>query len=256
MHDKRLKLPKHMLVHPPFGIPPRGCVKELSVSLRKRGGRARDTGRITVRHRGGGFKRRIRLVDTKRSFEDSYKVIRIEHDPNRSSKIALVQNVKNGNLAYILAHIGIKAGDIIKPFVKDQTVNEGQFPGQTIPLADISVGTQIYNIETGPGKGGALVRSAGTFATLVGKEGRFAMVKLPSKAIKKMAINCRATIGRVSNPDWHLRVIGKAGRNRNLGWRPTVRGVAMNAVDHPHGGGKGGKSKGNHSQSPWGKICK
>lgn len=256
MHEKKLKPPKHMIIRSPFSLPPRGCVKELSVPLRKRGGRARDTGRITVRHRGGGFKRRIRLVDTKRLFDDPYNVIRIEHDPNRSSKIALVQNRKNGNLAYILAYVGIKKGDVIRPFIKNEMSSEGQFPGQTMSLANVSIGTQIHNIENRPGGGGALVRSAGTLATLVGKENGMAIIKLPSKAMKKLKLECRATIGRVSNPDWHLRVIGKAGRNRNLGWRPTVRGVAMNAIDHPHGGGKGGKSKGNHSQSPWGKICK
>lgn len=175
-------------------------------------------------------------------------VVRIEHDPNRSAKIALVRDTETRQLSYVLAWDGCKEGDVVTP--------TGQHPGSTMALRDIALGTTIHNIENRPGQGGQLCRSAGCKAVLVGKEGLFGSVKLPSGVIRKVNLDCRATIGVVSNPEWHLRVIGKAGRSRNLGIRPTVRGVAMNANDHPHGGGKGGKSKGKPSQSPWGKICK
>lgn len=253
MLNNRITLPPHMCRPVPLKeqpIPPEGCVKELSVALRKKGGRNHH-GKITVRHRGGGFKRRIRILDRVRDNQSAQEVIRIDHDPNRSGKIALVRDALSGKFSYILACDGMKQGDTI-------TNDKMQLPGSTLELAKIAVGTVIHNIEIRPGNGGQLVRSAGTKASLVGKDpdGCYCTIKLPSGKTKKVLLACRATIGTVSNPDWHLRVIGKAGRNRNLGIRPTVRGVAMNPVDHPHGGGKGGRSKGTHSQSPWGKICK
>ncbi len=253
MTSKNITIPQHMckpLAPIDMPIPPKGCVKELSVSLRKKGGRNHH-GKITVRHRGGGFKRRIRLVDTIRGSSNPQVVIRIEHDPNRSAKIALVRDKVTGVFSYILASQDMKEGMVIES-------NKMQLSGATLKLSYMAVGTTIHNVEITPGKGGQLVRSAGTHATLVGKDpgNKFCTIKLPSGKTKKVLLSCRATIGIVSNPDWHLRVIGKAGRNRNLGIRPTVRGVAMNPIDHPHGGGKGGRSKGRPSQSPWGKICK
>jgi large subunit ribosomal protein L2 len=250
MHERNLTPPSHLFnVDLKKIIPRKGCHPELSIALRKKGGRNHH-GKITCRHRGGGFKRRIRLLDTKRTSNGVLKVIRLEHDPNRSAKIALVQD-SEGTLSYLLAWDGAKAGDSIE--------NSGlQLSGSTRPLSQIAIGTIIHNIEVLPGRGGQLCRSAGTKAVLVGHDpdGRYCSVKLPSGKIRKVLLTCRATIGSVGNSEWHLRVIGKAGRNRNLGWRPTVRGVAMNQNDHPHGGGKGGRSKGIPSQSPWGKICK
>ncbi|PJF18356.1 50S ribosomal protein L2 [Paramicrosporidium saccamoebae] len=245
MHARQLPFPEHMLdIDPLTVIPVRGAHPALSVALRKKGGRNHH-GKITCRHRGGGFKRRIRLLDKSRLAKG--QVVRIEHDPNRSAKIALVKGV-DGRVFYVLAWDGCKAGDTV-----DMT---GQRNGTTLSLLDIALGTTIHNIETRPGQGGQLCRSAGTKAVLVGKSGGEASIKLPSGVIRKLSLQCRATIGVVGNAEWHLRILGKAGRRRNLGWRPTVRGVAMNANDHPHGGGKGGRSKGKPSQSPWGKICK
>lgn len=220
--------------------------------LRKTGGRNHH-GKITVRHRGGGFKRRIRILDTERkdSADRSWIVERIEHDPNRSAKIALVRGKDSQEFKYILATERMKAGTIINN-------NQGPQDGACMALKDIPLGSQIHSIECSPGRGGQLVRSAGTCATLVGKDldGIKGSVRLPSGKTKKLLLSCRAVLGRVSNVEWQNRVIGKAGRSRNLGRRPTVRGVAMNAVDHPHGGGKGGRSKGKPSQSIWGWVCK
>jgi large subunit ribosomal protein L2 len=249
-----IPIPEHMckpLTDLQKPIPPRGCVEELSVALRKKAGRNHH-GKITVRHRGGGFKRRIRLLDKVRKYDNQQNVIRLEHDPNRSAKIALIRDSVSGKFSYVLASAGMEPGTTIGGS------QSSQLPGSTLPLSSIAIGTTIHNIETKPGAGGKLVRSAGTHASLVGKDpdNKYCTIKLPSGGTKKILMTCRATIGSVSNPDWHLRVIGKAGRNRNLGIRPTVRGVAMNPIDHPHGGGKGGRSKGRPSQSPWGKICK
>lgn len=253
MAKNNITIPTHMckpLTALEKPIPPKGCVKELSVALRKKAGRNHH-GVITVRHRGGGFKRRIRLLDTSRNSNNPQSIIRLEHDPNRSGKLALIRDTVTGEFSYVLACQGMEPGATINN-------NSVQLPGSSLKLSHIAIGTTIHNIEIRPGNGGQLVRSAGTHATLVGKDldKRFCTIKLPSGKTKKVLLSCRATIGAVSNPDWHLRVIGKAGRNRNLGIRPTVRGVAMNPIDHPHGGGKGGRSKGTHSQSPWGKICK
>ena len=250
MYACGLKIPAHFFKPDLTVIPEEGCVKHLSIPLRKKGGR-NNTGRITVRHRGGGFKRRIRLLDTKRDFPASQKVIRIEHDPNRSAKIALIQSIENKELRYILASKGMKPGMIIEN-------NKAPIEGVTLEMSLIPSGLPIHNIEICPQEGGKLVRSAGNSAYIVGRDQERSRisVKLPSGKIKELSGACRATVGAVGNEDWQLRIIGKAGRNRNLGIRPSVRGVAMNAVDHPHGGGKGGKSKGKPSQSPWGKICK
>lgn len=234
-------------------LPKPGALKGSSVPLRKTGGRNHH-GKITVRHRGGGFKRRIRLLDTKRNDEfgkEAWTVERIEHDPNRSAKIALIRGNTSQEFRYILATEKMKSGSVISN-------TQGPQDGTCLVLKDIPLGSQIHSIESTPGRGGQLVRAAGTCATLVGKDldGVKGSVRLPSGNIKKLFLTCRAVIGRVSNIDWQNRVIGKAGRSRNLGRRPTVRGVAMNAVDHPHGGGKGGRSKGKPSQSIWGWVCK
>lgn len=254
MHNAKVKIPDHLLnIDPLTVVPDKGAHPCLSYALRKKGGRNHH-GKITVRHRGGGFKRRIRIIDTIRNTPANVKstVIRIEHDPNRSSKIALIRNHESNRLSYVLAWTGCKEGDV---FQNDPTY---QNPGATLPLSTIALGSEIHNIEMRPGHGGQLARSAGCKAVLVGRDSEkgIAVIRMPSGKIIRINMRCSATIGVVGNREWHLRVIGKAGRMRNLGWRPSVRGVAMNAVDHPHGGGKGGRSKGNHSQSPWGKICK
>lgn len=266
MYRKKVQLPLHLLNTDPLTIiPPKGAHPALSTALRKKGGRNHH-GKITCRHRGGGFKRRIRVLDRSRSAPGSYRVVRIEHDPNRSAKLALMQETTTKQCSYWLAWDGIEPEQVVKcgqsqnGNVHAAGMNLGilQLPGTTHLLRDIALGTTIYNIELTPGKGGQLCRSAGCKATLVGKDpdGKHCSIKLPSDKIRKVRMACRASIGVVSNPTWHLRIVGKAGRTRNLGIRPTVRGVAMNARDHPHGGGKGGKSKGKPSQSPWGKICK
>ena len=248
-------LPAHWFLNPGLSsteLPKPGALKGWSVPLRKTGGRNHH-GKITVRHRGGGFKRRIRILDTSRKDfnEESWTVERIEHDPNRSGKIALIRGKDSGALRYILASEKMQIGALISN-------SQGPQDGACLALKDIPLGSQIHSIECNPGRGGQLVRSAGTCATLVGKDldGVRGSVRLPSGANKKLLLACRAVIGRVGNIDWQNRVIGKAGRNRNLGRRPSVRGVAMNAVDHPHGGGKGGRSKGKPSQSIWGWVCK
>ncbi len=247
-------LPSHWFIKPPVSdiLPRPGALKGWSEPLRKTGGRNHH-GKITVRHRGGGFKRRIRILDTARKdfSSEAWKVERIEHDPNRSAKIALVRGQQSGELRYILATEKMQVDSIVSN-------TQGPKDGACMSLKEIPLGSQIHSIESSPGRGGQLVRAAGTCATLVGKDldGVKGSVRLPSGSIKKLLLTCRAVIGRVGNIDWQNRVIGKAGRNRNLGKRPTVRGVAMNAVDHPHGGGKGGRSKGKPTQSIWGWVCK
>jgi large subunit ribosomal protein L2 len=219
--------------------------KPLTVSKRRIHGRNND-GHITVRHRGGGHKRRYRLIDFKRDkFGVPARVATIEYDPNRSAFIALL-HYADGEKRYILAPHGLKVG---------QTVVSGPeadiLVGNALPLRNIPVGTTIHNIELRPGKGGQLVRSAGSAAQLLAKEGDYAHVRLPSGEIRLIHLNCMATIGQVSNLDHENVSLGKAGRKRWLGIRPTTRGIAMNPIDHPHGGGEG-RSKGNHPQTPWG----
>lgn len=206
-------------------------------------------GRITVRHRGGGAKRKYRVIDFKR-YKDGMKatVQSIEYDPNRSANIALLQ-YEDGEKTYIIAPLGLKAGDVV-------VSGEGSDikPGNAMEIKDIPVGTLIYNVELYPGKGGQLVRSAGNTAQLMAKENGYAQVRLPSGEVRMVRLDCRATIGQVGNIDYENINIGKAGRKRHMGFRPTVRGVVMNPNDHPHGGGEGKSPIGMPSPvTPWGK---
>jgi large subunit ribosomal protein L2 len=225
-------------------------VKELTEGKREQGGR-NNAGRITVRHRGGGHKRRFRIIDFKRTKRDvPAEVVRLEYDPNRSGFIALVK-YEDGELSYILAPQRLKAGDKI---VAGERVDVK--PGNAMPMRNIPVGTIIHNVELKAGKGGQLARSAGTYVQLVGRDAGYALLRLSSGEVRRVRGECLATIGAVSNPDEQNIVIGKAGRSRWLGKRPTVRGVAMNPIDHPHGGGEGRTSGGRHPVTPWGKGTK
>ena len=223
--------------------------KSLSVSLKKNAGR-NNQGKITVRHRGGGHKRKYRLVDFKRNSKDGMpaKVIGIEYDPNRTANIALICYL-DGTKSYIIAPQGLTDG---------MTVMNGPEAevriGNCLPLENIPVGTQVHNIELLPGKGGQMVRSAGNSAQLMAKEGKYATLRLPSGEMRMVPIKCRATVGVVGNGDHNLINIGKAGRKRHMGIRPTVRGSVMNPNDHPHGGGEGKTGIGRPGPStPWGK---
>lgn len=211
-----------------------------------------NQGRMTVRGRGGAHKRLYRIIDFKRDKRGMWaKVVSIEYDPNRTCWIALL-HYEDGEKRYIIAPEGLKVGDKVMSG-EDAPIQVGN----ALPLAKIPVGMEIHNIELKPGRGGQLVRSAGTAAKLEAKEGKYAIVKLPSGEIRLINLNCYATIGRVSNADHENIVIGKAGRNRWKGWRPITRGMVMNPVDHPHGGGEGGKQKGYpYPMSPWGWHCK
>lgn len=224
--------------------------KSLTAPLKSTGGR-NAKGRLTVRHKGGGHKRLYRIVDFKRIHDNvPAKVAAIEYDPNRSANIALL-HYADGRKAYIIAPHNLKVGDkVVSGPEADIKV------GNTLPLKDIPVGTMIHNVELRPGKGGQLARSAGTVAQLMAKEGAYAHVRLPSGEVRLVHVNCRATIGQVSNLDYDNVVLGKAGRSRWLGIRPTVRGSVMNPVDHPHGGGEGRAPIGRkYPVSPWGKIA-
>ncbi|ABY92172.1 MAG: 50S ribosomal protein L2 [Caldanaerobacter subterraneus] len=222
--------------------------KSLVVTLTKTGGR-NVYGRITVRHRGGGHKRKYRIIDFKRDKDGiPGKVAAIEYDPNRTAYIALIHYL-DGEKRYIIAPYGLKVGDII-----ESGENVDIKVGNALPLRNIPVGTIIHNIELIPGKGGQLVRAAGTAAQLMAKEGDYVQVRMPSGEIRLIKADCRATIGQVSNLDHENVKIGKAGRSRWLGIRPTVRGSAMNPVDHPHGGGEGKAPIGHPGPlTPWGK---
>jgi large subunit ribosomal protein L2 len=223
--------------------------KRLLAPLKKSGGR-NNRGRMTNRHRGGGHKRRLRIIDLKRTRDGIPAVVAsLEYDPNRSAYIALLHYV-DGDKAYILAPEGVKTGDKIEcgPTADIK-------PGNALPLKNIPVGTIVHAIELKPGAGAQLARGAGVQAQLMAKEGKFALLKLPSGEQRMVQAECRATIGQVGNLDHENISIGKAGRSRWLGKRSHVRGVAMNPVDHPHGGGEG-RSKGNHPQSPWGMPAK
>ena len=224
--------------------------KSLLRPLKKTGGR-NNLGRITVRHRGGGHKRRYRLIDFKRDkFDVPAKVATIEYDPNRSARISLL-HYADGEKRYIIAPQGLNVGDVV---VAGEQVDIK--PGNALPLRAIPLGTNLHNIEMKPGKGGQLIRSAGTVAQLVAKDEQYAQLRLRSGEIRRIRIECMATVGTVSNPENMNINLGKAGRNRWLGRRPTVRGVAMNPVDHPHGGGEGKTSGGRHPVTPWGKPTK
>jgi len=222
--------------------------KSLLRPLRKRGGR-NNLGRITVRHQGGGAKRKYRLIDFKRNKDGiDGKVKTIEYDPNRSANIALI-NYADGEKRYILAPKGLKVGSTIESG-EDADI----MVGNALPLKNIPVGTVIHNIELKPGKGGQLIRSAGTKAQILGREKKYVLVRLRSGEVRKILGVCRATIGQVGNEDHELVSLGKAGRKRHMGVRPTVRGSVMNPVDHPHGGGEGKQPIGHPSPlTPWGK---
>ena len=222
--------------------------KSLTTDLRHRAGR-NFQGKITVRHQGGGARRKYRIIDFKRTKDGiPAKVASIEYDPNRTCFIALL-NYADGEKRYILAPQDLKVGDTVMSGV-DADIK----PGNCLPIQNIPLGTLIHNVEFRPGKGGQMVRSAGTAAQLIAKEGAYAQVRLPSGEVRKVKIECRATIGTVGNSDHELVRIGKAGRKRHMGVRPTVRGVVMNPVDHPHGGGEGRSPVGMPApMSPWGK---
>jgi len=225
-------------------------VKTLTEGLRQKGGR-NNTGRITVRWRGGGHKRRYRVVDFKRTKDDAPATVeRIEYDPNRTAFIALIK-YPDGELSYILAPQRLRAGDTV---VSGDRVDVK--PGNTMPLRNMPLGTIVHNVEMKPGKGGQIARSAGTYVQLVGRDQGYALLRMSSGETRMVRAECRASIGAVSNPDHQNIVIGKAGRNRWLGRRPSVRGVAMNPIDHPHGGGEGKSSGGRHPVTPWGKPTK
>lgn len=241
---------RHMTVMSFEEITKKEPEKSLTVPLRSKAGR-NAKGRITVRHRGGGHKRLYRIIDFKRTKDGvPAKVAAIEYDPNRSANIALLHYL-DGHKAYIIAPDKLKVGDIVESG-PDADIK----PGNALPLRDIPVGTLIHNIELRPGKGGQLVRAAGSVAQLMAKEGDYAHVRLPSGEVRLIHLNCRATVGQVGNLDHENVTIGKAGRSRWLGRRPTVRGAAMNPVDHPHGGGEGRAPVGRkYPVSPWGKIA-
>ena len=222
--------------------PTRSLVKKLN----RTGGRS-NTGRITCRHIGGGHKRKYRIIDFKRDKADvPAKVATIEYDPNRSARIALLVYV-DGEKRYILAPDGLEVG---RKVVSGK--NADILVGNALPLRNIPLGTMLHNIEMKPGKGGQIARAAGTFAQLVAKDGDYAQLRMPSGEIRKIHLECKATIGQVGNIQHENVSLGKAGRKIWLGVRPTVRGVAMNPIDHPHGGGEGRTSGGRHPVTPWG----
>ncbi|MBC7189396.1 50S ribosomal protein L2 [Candidatus Aerophobetes bacterium] len=224
--------------------------KSLTVDIKKAPGR-NNQGRITSRHRGGGVKKKYRIIDFKRDKDGiPAKVMSIEYDPYRSARIALLQYA-DGEKRYIIAPQGLKVGDEVM-----SGENAPVKCGNALPLAKIPEGTPIYNIELKKGKGGQLVRSAGTFAELLSKEAGYAQVKLPSGEIRLISLECKATIGQVSNVEHENIQIGKAGRARLMGRRPHVRGSCMNPIDHPHGGGEGRSGPGRHPVTPWGKPTK
>ena len=224
--------------------------KPLTEGLTKSGGR-NNLGRITSRHRGGGHKRLYRIIDFKRNKLDCVATIeRIEYDPNRSAHIALIK-YDDGIFSYILAPAKMKAGDKVV-----SSAGADIKTGNCLPLKNIPVGTIVHNVEMKPGKGGQIARSAGTSVSIVGKDSGYAQIKLSSSEVRLVPLDCMATIGILSNADKKNTIIGKAGRNRWLGRRPHVRGVAMNPVDHPHGGGEGKTSGGRHPVTPWGKSTK
>ena len=222
--------------------------KSLLLPLKKNAGRNMQ-GKVTVRHRGGGHKRMLRKIDFKRDKQGvPGKVVAIEYDPNRTARLALIQYV-DGEKRYILAPLELKIGDIISSGVGAEPK-----PGNALPLSSIPAGTLIHNIELYPGRGGQLVRSAGTTAQILSKEDGYVLVRLPSGEVRRILSNCMAIIGQLGNVDHQNVVLGKAGRKRNMGWRPSVRGVAMSPRDHPHGGGEGRSPIGMPGpKTPWGK---
>ncbi len=224
--------------------------KSLTKPIKRTGGR-NASGRVTCRHKGGGHKRLYRIIDFKRDKADiPAKVATIEYDPNRSARIALL-HYADGEKRYILAPLGLQVGDNV---ISGETADIK--PGNVLPLSNIPTGTIIHNIELRPGKGGQMVRSAGVGAQLMAKEGKYCLIRLPSSEMRLVLQTCKATIGQVGNVDHENISLGKAGRSRHLGIRPTVRGVVMNPRDHPHGGGEGKSPVGRKSpMTPWGKIA-
>lgn len=242
--QRQLVLVDHSLLH-------KGkSVKSLTAGLNKSGGR-NSQGRMTVRHRGGGHKRRYRLIDFKRrKFDVPATVERLEYDPNRTAFIALIR-YDDGEVSYILAPQRVKSGDVV---ISGERADIK--PGNAMPMKNIPVGTVIHNVEMKPNKGGQLARAGGTYAQLIGKDAGYALLRLSSGEQRMVRGECMASIGAVSNPDRQNIKLGKAGRSRWLGRRPKVRGVAMNPVDHPHGGGEGRTSGGRHPVTPWGVATK
>ncbi len=230
------------------GLSKTGPEKSLLAPKSKKAGR-NSYGRITVRHRGGGNRQKYRIIDFKRNKADMpATVLTLEYDPNRSAHIALVQ-YEDGEKRYIIAPVGLKVGDKI-----ESGANADIKPGNALPLSSIPTGTFIHNVELYPGKGAQLARSAGVMAQLMGKENNMALVRLPSGEMRYVPLNCMATIGQVGNVEYANVQIGKAGRKRHMGWRPTVRGSVMNPCDHPHGGGEGRSPIGRPGPvTPWGK---
>jgi large subunit ribosomal protein L2 len=225
--------------------------RKLLVSLPKSGGR-NNLGRIAVRHHGGGHKRMYRIIDFRRDKLEIPGVIEtIEYDPNRTPRIALVK-YSDGDRRYILAPLGVKVGDIVLSTDGETEI----LPGNALLIKNIPVGTNIHNVEMSPKRGGQMARTAGAYATLMAKESEYALLKLPSGELRKIHIHCRATIGQLGNVERTNIKVGKAGRNRWLGWRPHVRGTVMNPVDHPLGGGEGKTKGGRHPVTPWGKPTK
>lgn len=225
-------------------------VKHLTKGLNEAGGR-NNTGRITMRRRGGGAKKLYRIIDYKRTKKDIPATVeRIEYDPNRSAFIALIK-YQDGELAYIIAPQRTKIGDQIISAQKTDIK-----PGNAMPFSSMPIGTIIHNVEMKPGKGGQIARSAGSYAQFVGRDGGYAQIRLSSGELRMVRQECMASIGAVSNPDNSNQNFGKAGRSRHQGKRPSVRGVVMNPVDHPHGGGEGRTSGGRHPSTPWGKPTK
>ncbi|MBQ4617726.1 MAG: 50S ribosomal protein L2 [Clostridia bacterium] len=230
------------------GLSKTGPEKSLLAPKSKKAGR-NSYGRITVRHRGGGNRQKYRIIDFKRNKVDmTATVLTLEYDPNRSAHIALVQ-YEDGEKRYIIAPVGLKVGDTI-----ESGANADIKPGNALPLSSIPTGTFIHNVELYPGKGAQLARSAGVMAQLMGKENNMALVRLPSGEMRYVPLNCMATVGQVGNVEYANVQIGKAGRKRHMGWRPTVRGSVMNPCDHPHGGGEGRSPIGRPGPvTPWGK---
>ena len=239
---------RHMTVSTFEEITKKEPERALLETLNKAGGR-NNYGRITVRHRGGGNRRKYRIIDFKRNKIGTATVIGIEYDPNRSANIALVEYA-DGERRYFLAPLGVTDGMVLDTNPDGADIK----PGNAMKIANIPVGTLIHNIELMPGKGGQLVRTAGASAQLMAKEGKYAQVRLPSGEVRLIAMNCMATIGQIGNLDHENVSIGKAGRKRHMGWRPTVRGSVMNPCDHPHGGGEGRSPIGRPGPvTPWGK---
>jgi large subunit ribosomal protein L2 len=219
------------------------------VEVKKKHSGRNNNGHITVRHKGGGWRKQYRIIDFKRT-KDAIpaKIAAIEYDPNRSARIALL-NYRDGEKRYILAPAGVKIGDLLESGPKADIKI-----GNCLPIAKIPLGTVLHNIELRPGEGGKLVRSAGGSAQLMAKEGEYAQVRMPSGEVRKILVVCRATIGQLGNVDHENEVVGKAGRKRHRGIRPSVRGIAMNPVDHPHGGGEARSTSGRPPTTPWGQM--